>query len=123
MTIFFGTPRPRFESCFALGRYFFFGKKICAKKKSAKWDSNLKPAAPLVQALPLHNFGVWSWKRIDLVFILLIYGCQHAIGPVLWVADIVGIYPFNLELKFVNIGCQNEQCETNLYEFRTPHNH
>jgi len=27
--------------------------------------------------------------------------CGHAIGPVLWDADRVGIYPFNLELKFV----------------------
>ena len=102
MAIFFETPRPRFESCFGLGHYPFFWQKDLCQKKSAKWDSNMKPAAPLVQALPLHNFGVWSWKRIDLVFILLIYGCQHAIGPVLWDADRVGIYPFNLELKFVN---------------------
>ena len=101
MAIFFGTPRLRFESYLGLGHYPFFGKQICAKKKSAKWDSNMKPAAPLVQALPLHNFGVWSWKLIELVFILLIYGCQHAIGLVLWDADRVGIYPFNLELKFV----------------------
>ena len=27
--------------------------------------------------------------------------CGHAIGPVLWDADRVVIYPFNLELKFV----------------------
>ena len=102
MAIFFETPRPRFESCFGLGRHpIFLAKRFVPKKKSAKWDSNLKPAAPLVQALPLHNFGVWSWKLIELVFILLIYGCQHAIGLVLWDADRVGIYPFNLELKFV----------------------
>ena len=27
--------------------------------------------------------------------------CGHAIGPVLWDADRVGIYPFNLELQIV----------------------
>ena len=101
MAIFFGTPQSQFESYFGLGHYPFFWQKDLCQKKSAKWDSNIKPAAPLEQALPLHNFGVWSWKLIELVFILLIYGCQHGIGPVLWDADRVGIYPFNLELKFV----------------------
>ena len=85
----------------AWGVTLFFWQKDLCQKKECKMGLNLKPAAPLVQALPLHNFGVWSWKLVELVFILLIYGCQHAIGPVLWDEDRVGIYPFNLELKFV----------------------
>jgi len=92
----------------------FFAKKCCAKKRSGARDSNLRPAACLVQALPLHHFSIRSCVLNSLYLYCfycaagqlavrdwLVTRWQHAIRQVLLDADRLGIYPFNLELKFV----------------------
>jgi len=54
-----------------------------------------------------HTWPTYQWQRQSAIQYTYVGQCSslarcgHAIGPVLWDADRVGIYPFNLELKFV----------------------
>ena len=72
-----------------------FEHETCCSSGASTTTAQLRRLVMEADRVGIYPFNLW------VVFILLIYGCQHAIGPVLWDAYRVGIYPFNLELKFV----------------------